>query len=103
MKLTMNRKNTNEPCAEIPYGIRCFGSSGEMCPYYKVSGVLYLTKRNCEHAAFCDKDCGKERCRNVFVSCDFKNKIESYADKKFLLAHKYKICGVNLNERKKML
>lgn len=94
-------KKTNETCDGIPSGIRCFDSSGKMCPYYNVSGIVYLSKKNCEYASSCDKDCKKERCRNIFASCDFRDKIESLADSKFLLAQKYKICGVNLRNDEK--
>lgn len=82
----------------IPHGMKCVDDNGILCPYYNKLGVIKLDKNNCEFSNNCKKDCNKEKCKNVFVMCTYKDKIESYSNGEFLLCSKHKICGENLGK-----
>lgn len=88
----------NKDTSVIPSGISCVGKNGKLCPYYKKSGHITLNKKNCEFSNLCNKDCLKEKCKNEFYSCLYKNKTENYANSEFLLASKLKICGINMKK-----
>lgn len=81
----------------IPCGIRCFDARG-ICPYYNKACVIYLNRDNCRFRKSCNKVCKDEQCKNVFIECEYKNKIENSDTGEFLLSQKYKICGENLKE-----